>query len=311
MISSERNTDRWLAAAQTYFRRAGYWRFSQLILIVIVPTTVAFYGAFQHTAPFFIPFLGFVAAVLDSTLFNWAITSARFTAAQLIETYDASLAEKPPSRARTAACAPVEVMFEAASAHLNRKGAAESVKTWHYVRIAELRSPVADMLYIRSDVAADERDRRWYASFLLATGIVAAFVVLGVAGLMGWDVRLIVSNVLFPLVPAVTWLGRETVDQFTALNRKRSVRALVDESLYTEQLREGPDRDSLILEREALHGLKFMFRCTQPSVPWWVHKWRERRRREASHAALDDFVNDAIATGHSKTPPYDSGSQQR
>lgn len=293
-----------LAASQDYYSRAGRARIAQLVVVLLIPACVAVWGAVTKRHDSWIPVLGFVSALLDATLFNNLIAGARYHAAQLSSAYDASLVSKSPSRTRSIGSPSPDKVVMRSLSFTRSATARKRTRTWHYQRITEVAYPAAELLYIRSDLAHDEQMREWYV-FLLYSILVVGFIALfSVAGAYNWAIGDIAGNVLFPAVPVFTWLGREVVDQHSALDRKKRLRDLIDERFFNEQINPNNADDTLLLEREALHGMQFYFRCTQASVPWWLHCWKGDEITEATERVLDSMIDDALHSNQARYPDH-------
>lgn len=288
-----------LAASQDYFFAAGRARVAQLVVVVLVPACVAVWAAIDKRHDSWIPVLGFMAALLDATLFNKVICEARYHAAQLASTYDASLVMKSPSRTRALGSPPPDTVVRRSRSFARSATARKKLGTWHYPRIEEVAEPAAELLYVRSDLAHDEQTREWYVVFLYVALVAGLIGLILVAGANNWAIGDIAANVLFPAVPVFTWLGREVVDHQAALNRKRRLLELIDGTFFSEQVKPN-DIDPLVLEREALHGMLFHFRCTQPSVPWWLHAWKGDEITDATEQVLDKMIDDALHSNHAR-----------
>jgi hypothetical protein len=289
-----------LAASQHYFGAASRWRTIQLAVVVIIPAGLATWGVFSRHAVFWIPLYGFVAAVIDATLFNWLISNARYRAAQLHSEYDASLVLKAPARSRLVGGPSRDTIFMRSDSFTKTAHARSKTRHWYYQRISELKLPIAELLYVRGDLAQDEGIREPYVTLLSIIFLIGFVGLVSVAAAYGWNVGVIAATVLVPALPVAAWLGREIIDQILTLQRKRCVRELLDDRLISEQINPNSPDDPLVLEREALHGMQFLFRSTQPSVAGWFASWRSDAVREAMEHVLDEQINDASKAGHSR-----------
>lgn len=289
-----------LAASQDYFCVAGRWRAAQIVVVVVIPAALAAWGVVTGKQMFWIPLFGFGAAVADAVVFNWVISNARYHAAQLASEYDASLVVKKPTRARLAGGPSRETVILRYESFVRTATARRRTKEWHYARIAEVKFPLAELLYIRSDLANDERIREPYVTLLIVIFLAGFVGLVGVAAAYGWRIADMAGSVLVPALPVATWLGREIVDQIATLRRKKSIRELLDDQLISEQINPHNIDDALASEREALHGMQFFFRATQPSVPNWFFLWKTEVVRETTERVLDEQINDALSAGHGR-----------
>ena len=172
-VSSKINSPSSLSAAHSYLQKGIAWRGAQLLFVVIIPTALAFFGAFQKTSLFVVPFIGFVSAVLDVTLFSSMIAAARYRAAQAICFHDASLiSQLVPDAYRLDA--PSGEELKAAARHVPlRSDSQVTLRYWQYDRVSLVRPPVAELLYYRTELIRDEHERTLYVNILLAIAILA------------------------------------------------------------------------------------------------------------------------------------------
>ena len=299
-----------LTASQDYFAAASRWRTVQLVVVIIIPAFLATWGVFSGHPVFWIPLFGFGAAVADSTFFNYLISESRYHAAQLASEYDASLVARTAARCRLAGSPSRDNVIMHSDAFTKGDAGRERAQGWHYERILELDFPVAELLYIRSDLAHDECLREPYVTLLAIVFIIGFVGLIAVAGAYGWNIGDIAATVLVPALPVATWLGREIVDQFLALRRKRDVRELLDNQLFNEQINPSNSCDPLIMERESLHGMQFLFRATQPSVAGWYVARRSEKVHQTTKRVLDERISDALHAGHGRSPQPPGDSTQ-
>ena len=101
------------------------------------------------------------------------------------------------------------------------------------------------------------------------------------------------SNVLFPSIPAAVWLGREWLDQSSALRARLRLRDCV-ERLWPAQIKQDSDEPWLEHERRGIAGLLFMFRCYHPTPPYFLELLGRDEKMRDMREILDDYINDSL-----------------
>ena len=281
----------YLAASQSFFERAEMWRTMDLLVVAALPTLGALYGATQANPNFIIPFVGFLGIVLDGTLFQPFIRSNRIRAAQLAETYDCRIIGEEPSPVRTWGRPSDEEVQSVAERHLRKPGAREWLRFWYTDRLHELTSVPAQLLCQRISCSWDEQLRQRYIPVLAIIAVSVALLLVVFFGEAGWALNRAVTNVLYPIAPAIAWLGREFIEHQEARTAKERLRMAIQQ-VWARMIQGAGE---LTAERDAIQGMQFMFRATQPSVPSRLYRANRDRDRVVFRTTIESYIREAVA----------------
>jgi hypothetical protein len=283
------------AASDHYWDVVQRLRAAEFFIFVLIPTAIAIVAQFIHAMDTTAAIVGFAMTIVDAGIAYPWIAMARRRAAQAQDGFDAFALWLPHSRVRQIG-GPDTVEIQEAAGFQSKKRAKRNLN-WYTPRLGTLPIEIGRIACMRETTSWDGGLRSRYVWSISGTIVVVvlAFFAYGVAGHLTIEEFLV--RILFPLTPAILWVGREIWDNREAsqtVNRLRE--ALAD--LWLDAIRGRLSQETLNAQTVDLDSAIFAYRQSTPPVPDAFYGLFRSR----TEVTMDRVARDLIAEYYRERP---------
>lgn len=222
------NTDRALtfrAASDTYWCDVQRLRVTEFCSVVLLPAILAVIAQFHVAVVTATDLIAFALTILDAAIIYPLIATYRSKGAAAQNDFDA-IVYQLPSPAVKYVDEEDSSEIHAAARRQNSKRAVRN-RDWYSPELGTLPLKVGRLACLRETVAWDGGLRWRYVVALGAAFVFTAISIVIYATIDKMTMPDLIARVLYPLIPAIVWISRETWDQRDSARRADALRSRV------------------------------------------------------------------------------------
>ncbi|GEM_PF-3830597 len=278
-----------LTAADTYWSIVQRWRAIEAFVFVLIPTLLAALAQFVSEIAVAVAVVGFALTVIDATLAYPLITASRRRAAQAEDQFDALALSLPRSLARQIDGPDTAELHRISSAQAQSR--ANRQKDWYTPKLGDLPISLGRIACMREVTSWDGALRDNYVRTLVISVVCLSLAFLTYGLIAGLKISEFMVRILFPLSPAILWIGRELWDQYEADLTVARLREALSELWRLGVEKRIPEND-LFSQTVDLSGAIFAYRLSTPPVPELLYHIHRQSASKVMMRTADDLVDE-------------------
>lgn len=277
------------ARQQTYANATGVLVF-QLVLTVMVPVLSAIAGMiFQDIRPWTAG-LALLITILDVSLLDRLQRQKLKLAAKFAEMFDNAVLDIPWNRF-VAGKRPDHESIDAAASAWSRRKSDERLIDWYPPAVGQARLYLARILCQRTNLWYDAKLRANYADWIRAAAflIVAALFISAFA--IGLTVYALVSTVLAPAAPLLTWAMREYFRQKDTAEAQDTLKADAEDLWERAKAGKCVEAECAAQSREFQNAI-YIRRATSPLILPFLYPWCRPTMERQMNVGAEQLLRD-------------------
>lgn len=288
ILSAQKEPDaiQLLAAQRQLYSEEKFWLVVQFFLALVTSLGAFWLIAIDAKYTSQANAVAFFVAALDCFGIQYLLGRKKKSAAQTQESFDCkvlALEWKVGDK-------PLPELLIAASDRLPAK-AKEEIKDWYLGRLDEVPFSVSRIICQITNITYDNAVRKQYLAFLISALVVLLIITVGIGIRDATPINKLLSDLLFPLLPGITFAALQIKEHLQATARLNKLRERTD-SLWNECKQKEPDDKTLSEGSRELQNKIFEHRSESATVFDLVYKVCRGKQEKYGEALANHLVDE-------------------